>query len=48
MILLSVKEYAARRSISIQAVTWQIRNNKLPTGDKAQKVGSFWVIIPKQ
>lgn len=46
--LMSVKEYAKLKGLSHQAVSWRIRNNCLTGGDKAQKVGSYWVIIVKQ
>ncbi len=41
---LSVTQYAAKVEKTRQAILWQIKNNKLPEGVKAVKVGNSWVI----
>lgn len=45
MKLLSIKQYAAIAKISRQAVSKQIKSNKLPDGYRAENVDGFWVII---
>lgn len=44
MIQLTVSQYAANIRLTRQAVLWQIKNNKLPKGVTAEKVGSVWII----
>lgn len=41
---LSVTQYASKVNKTRQAILWQIKNNKLPDGVKAEKVGNSWVI----
>lgn len=44
---LSVSQYAANIRLTRQAVLWQIKNNKLPKGVKAEKLGNVWIIKTK-
>lgn len=44
----SVSEYAESKNLTTQAVRWQAKNNKLPTGVTAKKVGSAWIITTSE
>jgi hypothetical protein len=44
---LSIIEYAKIVNLTRQAVTWQCRNNKLPEGVKATRVGKTWIVNVK-
>lgn len=44
---LSASQYASKLGLTRQAVLWRIKNNKLPKGVTAEKVGSVWIIKTK-
>lgn len=45
---LSVTDYANAMKVTPQSVRWQCKNNKLPPGTTAEKVGSTWIITTSE